>query len=146
MSSTADQTTPQRVSAETAQKITDLCTELYPRGRVYDERRNERRYPFPFLVTLSPVESDGITPLAEPFSVVCKQISEGGLGFYYHEPMPYRYVVASLPPMFQQPAIHLLVDLTWCRIARKGWYENGGAFIQETDEPELVRLLEANQD
>ena len=145
MSSTANQQTQQRIPAETAKKIEDLCFELYPSGRMGDERRNETRYPFPYLVMLSPVEDDGLTPLVEPFSVVCKEISEGGLGFYYQEPMPYRYVVASLPALVDRPAIHLLVDLTWCRIARKGWYENGGQFVREMEEPALVTLVEAKE-
>ena len=89
------------------------------------------------------MESDGLTPLAEPFTVVCKHISKGGIGFYYPEPMPYRYVVVTLPAMGTEAPIHLLVDLTWCRFAQKGWYENGGLFVREAEEPALSHLVDA---
>ncbi|MGB6044830.1 MAG: hypothetical protein WBF93_16870 [Pirellulales bacterium] len=140
----AETATEQRICRETAQKIADLCCDLYPKNQIHDERRNENRYPFPYLVTISPVESDGLTPLAQPFSVVAKQISEGGIGFYYNEPMPYRYVVVSLPELRKRPALHLLVDLTRCHLARPGWYENGGVFVMEVDEPALVSILESS--
>ena len=142
MSNTAEPSAQPTIKSETVDKIERLCTHLYPSGRLSDERRTETRYPFPYLISIAPVESDGTTPLAEPFIVVCKHISQGGIGFYYPEPMPYRYIVVSLPAMGKEQAIHLLVDLTWCRFARKGWYENGGLFVGETDEPALSHLLE----
>jgi hypothetical protein len=57
--------------------------------------------------------------------------------------MPYRFVVVTLPAMGSEAKIHLLVDLTWCRFARKGWYENGGQFVREAEEPALAHLADA---
>jgi hypothetical protein len=116
-------------------KVQQLLERMYPRGRIADERRAEARYPFPYLIELFPVESDGVTPAGESFTVVGKHISESGIGFYHSEPMPFRYVVAALDIEDEPEPIFLLLDLTWCRFARKGWYENGGALLGETDVP-----------
>jgi hypothetical protein len=94
------------------------------------------------LITLSPVEADGVTPLAKPFTVVAKHLSESGIGFYYHQPMPYRYVVASVAAPNDDMVVHMLIDLTWCRFARKGWYENGGVLVGETNEPLLADMAD----
>ncbi len=116
-------------------KVQQLLERMYPSGRVIDERRAELRYPFPCLIELFPVESDGVTPAGESLTVVGKHVSESGIGFYHNEPMPYRYVVVS-PDVEDEPApIYLLIELTWCRFSRKDWYENGGAILGETEEP-----------
>ncbi|OHB76842.1 MAG: hypothetical protein A2W31_00665 [Planctomycetes bacterium RBG_16_64_10] len=44
----------------------------YPQPR---ERRCDVRYPFPFLITLTPVGQDNVTPVHEPITVVGKSVS-----------------------------------------------------------------------
>ncbi|MCU0961207.1 MAG: hypothetical protein MUF48_13990, partial [Pirellulaceae bacterium] len=59
---------------------------------------------------------------------------ERGLDFYYQAPLPYRRVVASWEcPDGDRPA--LLLDLRWCRCTKRGWYENGGRFLQVLTAP-----------
>jgi hypothetical protein len=92
------------------------------------ERRRERRYPFPHLVTLIPVAPDGTHLTSETTVVVGKQLSLGGLSFFHRQPIPYRRAVVVFELGSHRTA--LLTDLTWCRFTRHGWYENGGRFLQ----------------
>ena len=129
------------------QRIRTLLGNLYPRGRVC-ERRRETRYPFPYLIHLQPVLDDDLTPAGEPIVVVGRQISEGGLGFFHPEPLPYRRVVASISPTDGAARLDVLLDLTWCRFTRHGWYEGGGRFLQEVattlvDEPPAAVFVTA---
>ncbi len=110
-----------------------LLSELYPRGRM-PERRKEQRLPFPSLVVLHPVDDDGHTPRTETIVVSGKHLSESGLGFFHPEPLPYRRVVASLECPDGQ-WIAFLLDVSWCRFSRYGWYESGGRFLQTVDSP-----------
>ena len=60
-------------------QVWGLLSTLYPKVAVM-ERRREIRYPFPFLVHLTPVGEDGATPCGESVVVVGKHISERGPG------------------------------------------------------------------
>ena len=61
-----------------------------------DERRRTRRYPYPYPVFLTPVERHNLVPMGETIRVMGKQISESGIDFYHGEPIPYRFMIASL--------------------------------------------------
>ena len=101
---------------------------LYPRGdRV--ERRGDQRYPYPYLINLTPVAEDGITRQGETVVVVGKHLSERGLGFYHPRPLPHRRMIASLETN-DGTRLGLLVDVTWCRFTKEGWYESGGRFLR----------------
>lgn len=93
------------------------------------ERRREQRYPFPYPIRLTPVTTDGAISPAESVVVLGKHLSEHGVDFYYTEPLPYRRVIASFERAGRE-VLHLMMDLTWCRFGRHGWYENGGRFLQ----------------
>ena len=98
------------------------------------ERRGRRRYPYPYLVHLTPVAEDGLTPQGDPVVAVGKHLSEQGLGFYHTGPLPYRRMIASL----ETPGgtrLDFLIDLTWCRFLKQGWYESGGRFLQSSPGP-----------
>lgn len=93
------------------------------------ERRREQRFPYPYPIRLTPVSNDGTVPPAESVVVLGKHLNEHGLDFYYKDPLAYRRVIAS----FERhgcAAMHILMELTWCRFGRHGWYENGGRFLQ----------------
>jgi hypothetical protein len=110
-----------------------LVSALY-RPHHQAERRRETRYPFPFLIHLTPVDRTGAVTSGETVVVAGKDISEHGLGFYHPKPLPYRRVIASL----QSANGHwsgFLVDLKWCRFTRQGWYESGGRFLQAVPSP-----------
>jgi hypothetical protein len=98
------------------------------------ERRHETRYPFPCLVHLTPVSADGAATEAETVVAVGRHLSEGGLGFYHRDPLPYRRVIASLEaPNGRWFAF--VMDLTWCRFTKGGWYESGGRFLETALSP-----------
>jgi len=108
---------------EVCAHVWGLLTSLYPRGRLV-ERRRELRYPFPNLVTLRPVDDEGA-----PVTVVGRHLSERGLGFYHQTPLPYRHVIATLEAG-EGRQVSMLVDVSWCRFTRSGWYESGGRFLR----------------
>jgi hypothetical protein len=113
-------------------QVWGLLSELYPQHE-FVERRKETRYPFPYLIHLTPVAEDGITPEGESIAVVGKHLSERGLGFYHPKPLSYRRMIASFECHGQW--LGFLIDLNWCRFTRQGWYESGGRFLQTVLSP-----------
>jgi hypothetical protein len=121
------------VDDEIQAQVLGLLSGFYPQdGPV--ERRREHRHPFPRLVHLTPVGADGVSPEGETVVVVGKDISEHGLGFYHLKPLPYRRMIASIQAPNEQ-WIGFLIDLSWCRFTRQGWYESGGRFLQSVLSP-----------
>ena len=98
------------------------------------ERRSGQRYPYPYLVTLTPVSADGTTAEGESVVVVGKHLSERGLGFYHPAPLPYRRMIALLETA-SGTRLAVLIDVTWCRFLKRGWYESGGRFLQTAPLP-----------
>jgi hypothetical protein len=110
-----------------------ILGKLCPR-RLAPERRRWTRYPFPYLILLTPVEDDDLTPAGSPIVVVGKHLSECGMDFYHPQPLPHRRMVASL----EKPDgtwLSLVVDINRCRFTREGWYESGCRFLQLVDWP-----------
>jgi hypothetical protein len=105
-----------------------LLTSLNP-SQSSIERRREHRYPFPYLIHLTPVGDDGITPEGETIAVVGKHLSQRGLGFYHPKPLAQRRMIASFEAG-NGTWVAFLIDLTWCRFTRQHWYESGGRFLQ----------------
>jgi hypothetical protein len=93
------------------------------------ERRQDRRYPFPRVIRLTPVADDGRTPAGESLVVAGNSLSERGIGFFHSEPLAHRRMMASFASADGEE-INLLVDLAWCRFIGQGWYESGGRFVQ----------------
>lgn len=115
------------------QQVWGVLVGVYPQGNIV-EKRQDQRFPYPHLLYLTPVGPDGHTPIDESVTVVGKTLSERGLGFFYQQPIPHRRMIASL-----EGSDHLwagfLIDITWCRFTRYGWYESGGRFIQSVPSP-----------
>lgn len=116
-------------------QVVSVLKSLYPNHDVI-ERRSEQRYPFPYLIHLTPVGEDGITPDGETSVVVGKQISSHGLGFFHPKPLPYRRMIVSIEGG-EGNWLGFLIDLTWCRFTKQGWYESGGRFTQSVPSPML---------
>jgi hypothetical protein len=116
------------VPSSLGRRIRQLLYRLYPQVRL-PERRRENRYPFPYLVKLTPLDRDLQTPLGPSVVVVGKHISEHGLGFYHPTPLPYRRVLAEISLGEGTAVLRTVMDLTWCRFTREGWYDGGGRFL-----------------
>lgn len=114
-------------------QVRHLLSALYPPGELA-ERRSSRRYPYPYLVYLTPVGADGVTAEGASIVVVGKHLSDQGFGFYHPKPLPFRRVIATLEAT-NGVRLGFLVDLTWCRFTRHGWYESGGRFLQAVPSP-----------
>jgi hypothetical protein len=109
-------------------QVHGLLARLFPRD-IVRERRHDGRYPFPFLIHLTPVDPRTLVPLGEAIVVVGKDLSERGLGFYHQGPLPYRRAIVTFDQSGGQ-SVSLLLDLSWCRFTRYGWYDSGGRFLQ----------------
>lgn len=109
-------------------QVRALLSLLYPAGNVV-ERRRDARYPFPFLVTLLPLGPHGLAPVGPEVVVAGKQLSERGLGFYHPAPLPYRRVLATVNAE-TGARLRCVMDVSWCRFTRVGWYESGGRFLE----------------
>jgi hypothetical protein len=114
--------------AEVRSQIWGLLCGLYPNAKP-SERRQEQRYPYPRLIEFTPVAADGRTPIAPPIVAAGKQISERGMSFFHPHPIPHRLVIASLESNVGG-RVGFLLDLTWCRFTKPGWYESGGRFLR----------------
>ncbi len=113
-------------------QVMALMSALYTEREI-SEKRHENRIPFPYLIHLTPVADDGITPQGKSIAVVGKHLSKRGLGFYHPKPLPYRRMIASLE--YNGHWLGFLVDLRWCRFTKQGWYESGGRFLQSIPSP-----------
>lgn len=101
-------------------------------ARRVQERRRERRFPYPHPVYLTPLTESG--PLVEEtLQATGKHLSAHGLDFYHREPLPYRRVIASLEVNGRW--VGLVLDLKWCRFNAHGLYENGGRLVSLIDSP-----------
>ena len=109
-------------------RVHELLLVMYPPGPPL-ERRNDRRYPYPQLIRLTPVDETGKPIPSQTIAVVGKTLSERGVGFYHSQPFPHRRVVASFHAGDDR-WLGLLVDISWCRFTGLGWYESGGRFLQ----------------
>jgi hypothetical protein len=121
---------------DVSSEVWALLTTLYPHHDA-TERRRESRHPFPYLIHLWPVGRDGHSPCGESIVVAGRHLSQRGLGFYHREPLPYRRMIAA----FEGPGgrwVAFLVDLTWCRFTKHGWYESGGRFLEAVPAPEAA--------
>ena len=100
------------------------------------ERRCQQRYPYPYLVHLTPVGGDGLTTIGETVVVVGKHLSAGGLDFYFPEPLPYRRMIAALESR-EGRRWGFLLELSSCRFTASGWYVNGGRFLRTATLPSV---------
>jgi hypothetical protein len=98
------------------------------------ERRTETRHPYPYPIHMTPVDRNGQPLLAETFVVVGKHLSSHGADFYYARPLEWTRVIASFP-LRDGKWLAFLMELTWCRFSRHGWYDNGGRFVATVESP-----------
>ena len=120
--------TAAHISPDMNDHIHALLVRLLPHPRP-DELRQDRRSPYPFLFQLVPVAEDNTTPLQTPITVVGKNVSDRGIGFFHQQPLPFRRTIVTLgdPGGY---SLSLLAELLWCRFTRHGWYDSGGRFLE----------------
>ena len=63
-----------------------------------------------------------------------ENIFQRGLGFYHPQPLPHRRMIASLESG-NGHWLGFLIDVTWCRFTKHGWYESGGRFLEAVLSP-----------
>lgn len=96
------------------------------------ERRRQARVAAPYLFTLTALADLGHGRTGEeqgpPITVVGKDISRNGLGFYHEEPLSDRYVRLKCDDP-EVGCMEIDVQLNRCRFTTLGWYESGGRVI-----------------
>lgn len=117
-------------------RMQSVISGLHP-DETRHERRRERRYPYPCLLRLSPFDENVVwndtenDPMAMGITVVGHEVSLNGIGFYHQEPITDRLVVIEFSDEPSASPLRVVVDLTWCRFSRKGWYESGGRLVRD---------------
>ncbi len=106
-------------------QVRTVLAGMYPLN-VPHARRQEERFPYPRLLQLTPANASG-KPEGAEVTVVGKQLSEHGLGFFHPGPLPHRWVIVQLE-VANGKQYSFLLQLLWCRFLREGWYESGGRF------------------
>jgi hypothetical protein len=114
------------VNDDARAQVWSLLAGMYPPGT---ERRRDQRYPFPRLFVLTPVDPETLARMGPPVTAAGKHLSESGVSFYHPDPLPHRWVIASVENG-EGHTLNFLVDLDWCRFTRQGWYESGGRFLK----------------
>lgn len=94
----------------------------------YADRRRDQRYPFPNLLYVTPMDRNGQPLVEQTVVVVGKTLTERGMDFYHQQPIPHRRVIVTIETQSGYTA-SFLMDLTWCRYTKQGWYDNGGRFL-----------------
>ena len=97
-------------------------------GRGGPQRRRRLRVPFPYPICVTPVNVDGHADPQNSFTVIGRHLSECGLDFYHTQPVTQRKLIVSLED-FNPELRRVVMELTWCRFLRHGWYCNGGRFV-----------------
>lgn len=103
-------------------------------NRGFNENRLEARHPYPYPVHLTPLDADGRLILDDTVVVLGRHLSDHGLDFYHREPLGGRRFIASLP-VGTNGWIAFVLELSWTRFSRHGWYDNGGKFLQKVASP-----------
>ena len=91
------------------------------------ERRSDRRSAFPHLITLTPFHDDECRSFGDPVTVVGRELSAQGLDFYHTEVLPCKRAIITFDSSVDFHT-HLVIDISWCRFLRPGWYDSGGKF------------------
>jgi len=92
------------------------------------ERRHEKRHAFSNLLTLTPVCPQTFEPVGDRIRAVGRQISTGGLDFFYNGLLTDTHVLFH-PNSGLDDENSLLLKLKWCHYLGDGWYLTGGQFI-----------------
>ena len=100
------------------------------------DRRNQSRVAAPYLFLLTPLEDLGRGRPGEEtgssLTVVGKDISHQGIGFYHEQPLAHRFVRLTI----DDPQIgfcQIDLQLNRCRFTKLGWYESGGRILKISD-------------
>jgi len=118
-----------------AASVHSVLSAVEPAHRA-SERRREARYPYPYPIHLTPYGDSGRPRVERTFVVIGKHLSEHGLDFYCRAPLAAKRVIASLD-CGKEGWIGLVLELSWCRFGRHGWYDNGGRFLARVASPLL---------
>lgn len=122
-----------RTDAEIRRLVSDILESTGPHT-MQGERRSDQRVAYPYLLTLTPVANgDTVIPVGEPIDVVGKCLAERGLTFFHTQNLPFRRAVVTFNPQFSPPA-HLILNISWSRFLRPGWYDSGGRFTHVLQE------------
>lgn len=123
------------------EQVRFLLTEGYPWGDDL-RRRARRRYPYPQLIFVTPVDDDGRSA-EETFVCCCKDLSAHGVGLFHPQPLESRRVILTFSRTAEQN-VSMLAVLDWCRFTRHGWYESGGRLLRVVASPAQLSEIDSS--
>lgn len=91
------------------------------------ERRGAERTPFPHLIELTPVGDNDLVTIGDPITVVGKQLAYRGIDFFHTDVLSFKRAIVSFDRGLGLDE-HFVLNLSWCRFLRPGWYDSGGRF------------------
>lgn len=112
--------------------------ELTRAPRWISERRADDRVSFAHLIELTPIEDTSLRVTGEPVFVVGKQLAARGLDFFHTEVLPFKRAIVSFDSTIGLDE-HFVLNLSWCRFLRPGWYDSGGRFTHVVEPVEFQR-------
>lgn len=101
--------------------------ELTRPSRLVTERRQDQRTPISQLIELIPIDETAIRVTGEPICVVGKHLAARGLDFFHTEVLPFKRAIVAFNSSWGLDE-HFVINLSWCRFLRPGWYDSGGRF------------------
>ena len=129
------------VTGRTDGEIRELVSEIVESASLQTlpcDRRSDKRVAYPHLLTMVPIaDGESIQPIGDPVDVVGKCLAERGLTFFHQQNLPFRRAIVAFDTR-DYAAAHLILNISWSRFLRPGWYDSGGRFTHA--------LQECNQD
>jgi len=119
------------LEARVGTHIRSVLADLHPQSPAH-ERRRDIRYPYPYLIRLTPISENGTVLLDDSITVVGKSISARGIAFYHQSPLLFRRVILTLGDTPER-GLSVVAELLWCRFVRQGWYDSGGRLLAVCD-------------
>ena len=122
-----DWTIAGRTDEEIRQQVSEIV-ESAELQTVQSDRRLDKRVAFPYLLTMTPIANcESLAPIGQPVDIVGRCLAERGLTFFHTQNIPFRWAIVSFEHRNQAIA-HLILNISWSRFLRPGWYDSGGRF------------------
>jgi len=134
------QSLPSELAEHVRHVVSYVKSHSGPKPRRFHERRHTKRQAYPYLIELTPI-SDGGVPCGDPLLVLGKHLSDLGLDFYHQGPLPNRRFRARLETGDVEP-VELVIEISWCRFIKRGWYESGGRFLRLAASDDITSRLQ----
>ena len=126
----AEATEAWTVRSKSDEAITEFTERVMSLTRpvLNDDRRHDKRFPFPQLLTLTPIDDSVIEVSGDSVTVAGKHLAGRGIDFFHSFPLTFKRAIVSFDGDCFDLDAHFVLNISWCRFLRPGWYDSGGRF------------------